>query len=144
MRVLIEAMLNICKVVHPSVQVGLLDNIEPKLETALKSMPKIVCLCGSAQFMYAYHYHNHFETLAGNIVLTVGCFGGVTEVQKQQLDELHKRKIDLCDEILVLNVGEYIGESTASEIQYAESIGKKVRYAYQSNAVQGLRETNGG
>lgn len=47
---------------------------------------------------------------------------------KTMLDELHKRKIDLSDEILVLNVGGYIGESTRSEINYAEAHGKPVKY----------------
>ena len=44
------------------------------------------------------------------------------------LDELHKRKIDLADEILVLNVGGYIGESTRSEIEYAKAHNKTIRY----------------
>ncbi|MDE2105440.1 MAG: hypothetical protein KGL39_49895 [Patescibacteria group bacterium] len=47
---------------------------------------------------------------------------------KAALDELHKRKIDLADEVLVLNVGGYIGDSTRSEIEYAHSIGVPVRY----------------
>ncbi len=44
------------------------------------------------------------------------------------LDELHKRKIDLADEVLVLNVGGYIGESTRSEIDYARSLNMPIRY----------------
>jgi len=47
---------------------------------------------------------------------------------KIKADELHKRKIDLCDEVFVLNVGGYIGESTRSEIEYALKIGKSVKY----------------
>ena len=53
---------------------------------------------------------------------------GCTPEQKIALDELHKRKIDLCDEVYVLNVGGYIGDSTRSEIEYAEAHGKRVRY----------------
>jgi cell division protein FtsB len=53
---------------------------------------------------------------------------GCTPEQKIALDELHKRKIDLADEVLVLNVGGYIGESTRSEIEYARKLGKPVRY----------------
>ncbi len=48
------------------------------------------------------------------------------------LDNLHKHKIDLCDEILVLNVGGYIGESTRSEIEHARLKGKIINYLYQS------------
>jgi hypothetical protein len=101
--------------------------------------PTIVCLCGSTRFGSAFANANLHETLAGRIVLTVGCntrddalFAHMDEVKraeiKQRLDELHKRKIDLSDEILVLNVGGYIGPSTRSEITYAEAHGKRVRY----------------
>jgi hypothetical protein len=53
---------------------------------------------------------------------------GITEEQKETIDELHKRKIDLADEVLVLNVGGYIGKSTQSEIHYAEAHNKIVRF----------------
>jgi hypothetical protein len=96
--------------------------------------PVIVCLCGSTRFCEAFHQANLSETLAGRIVLTVGCDFksdealGLSTAVKERLDELHKRKIDLADEILVLNVGGYIGASTHSEIQYAVGHGKKVRF----------------
>ena len=51
-----------------------------------------------------------------------------TEGTKAMLDDMHKRKIDMADEIFVINVGGYIGESTRSEIQYAIETGKDVRY----------------
>ena len=104
------------------------------------SRPTIVCLCGSTRFTEAFRAANLNETLAGRIVLTVGCdtksdldaFGHLTPDAfaqlKAQLDELHKRKIDLADEIFVLNVNDYIGESTRSEIAYASAHGKRVRY----------------
>jgi hypothetical protein len=53
---------------------------------------------------------------------------GHDSAEKIALDELHKRKIDLADEVLVLNVGGYIGDSTRSEIEYAKKEGKIVRY----------------
>lgn len=102
--------------------------------------PKIVCLCGSTRFMEAFQAANLNETLKGNIVLSVGCntasdadlFAGMPETQmralKERLDELHKRKIDLADEVLILNVGKYIGESTYSELEYAVYAGKEIRY----------------
>lgn len=101
--------------------------------------PHVVCLCGSTRFYTAFQEANYRETMAGNIVLTVGFYPhaadrahgeelGVTPEQKVALDELHKRKIDMCDEVFVLNVGGYIGESTRSEIAYAERVGKPVRY----------------
>ena len=48
------------------------------------------------------------------------------------LDDMHKRKIDMADEIFVINVGGYIGESTRNEIAYAKSQGICVRYLENS------------
>jgi hypothetical protein len=42
---------------------------------------------------------------------------------KAMLDDMHKRKIDMSDEIFVINVGGYIGSSTRSEIEYAKAKG---------------------
>jgi hypothetical protein len=102
---------------------------------ALQYVPKVVCLCGSTKFKQEFIDANFHETMAGNIVLSVGFFAHtdthvytLTPGEKTTLDELHKRKIDLADEILVLNVGGYIGSSTKSEIDYAENTGKKVRW----------------
>lgn len=100
--------------------------------------PVMVCLCGSTRFSEAFHEANLRETLAGRIVLTIGCdfksdadlalAGELTIGDKQRLDQLHRRKIDLADEILVLNVGGYLGESTRAEIAYATRLGKRIRY----------------
>lgn len=102
--------------------------------------PKVVCLCGSTKFKDAFDEANFKETMKGNIVLSVGFFHhknkvqehgehvGITEEEKIKLDELHKRKIDLADEILVLNVDGYIGLSTKSEIEYAQTTHKTIRY----------------
>lgn len=100
----------------------------------------IVCLCGSTRFSEAYQKANLEETLKGNIVLTIGCdmrtdaalFADMTEMErervKERLDWLHLKKISLADEILVLNVGGYIGESTKKEIEHAEKNEKAIRY----------------
>lgn len=97
--------------------------------------PKIVCLCGSTKFRKEFEDANFRETMAGNIVLSVGFFAHsdkerhtLTPDEKIRLDQLHKWKIDLADEILVINVGDYIGESTRSEIEHARATGKRVRY----------------
>ena len=80
-------------------------------------------------------------TLKGYIVISVGLFGhaGDSEVwenmdentltkTKEMLDDMHKRKIDMANEIFVINVGGYIGESTKSEIEYAKKTGKIINY----------------
>ncbi|HUX00825.1 MAG TPA: hypothetical protein VMY35_07580 [Phycisphaerae bacterium] len=97
------------------------------------SFPRIVCLCGSTRFKADFAAANLRETLAGRIVLTVGCTIHSDEElrlgpdAKQRLDELHFRKIDLADEVLVLNVCGYIGPSTGNELAYALGSKKPVR-----------------
>ena len=95
---------------------------------------KIITLCGSTKFKEQYLEAQKRFTLEGNIVISVGLFGHSgddevwTEGTKAMLDDMHKRKIDLADEIFVVNVGGYIGESTRSEIAYAMANGKVVKY----------------
>ena len=72
-------------------------------------------------------------TLDGNIVLTPNFFNNIKKEEidletKKMLDEMHKQKIDMSDEIYVINVGGYIGESTKNEIEYAKAKGKKIFY----------------
>ena len=102
---------------------------------------KVITLCGSTKFKDAFLKAQKDLTLKGNIVISVGLFGhsGDSEVwdnmdegtltkTKKMLDDMHKRKIDMSDEIFVINVGGYIGESTKSEIEYAKKTGKKINY----------------
>lgn len=95
---------------------------------------KVVTLCGSTRFKDEYLAVQKRLTLEGNIVISVGLFGHSgddevwTEGTKAMLDDMHKRKIDMADEIFVINVGGYIGESTRSEIEYARTNGKVVKY----------------
>lgn len=102
---------------------------------------KDITLCGSTRFKDQFMEAQKRLTLEGNIVISVGLFGhaGDEEVwegmsedtltkTKIMLDDMHKRKIDMADEIYVVNVGGYIGSSTRSEIEYAKSHGKAVHY----------------
>lgn len=95
---------------------------------------KVITLCGSTRFKDAFLQEQKRLTLEGNIVISVGLFGHSgdsevwTEGTKAMLDDMHKRKIDMADEIFVINVNGYIGESTRSEIDYAIGAGKAVRY----------------
>lgn len=102
---------------------------------------KVITLCGSTRFKGEFMEAQKRLTLEGNIVISVGLFGhaGDTEVwenmdegtltkTKEMLDDMHKRKIDMADEIYVINVGGYIGSSTKSEIEYARKTGKTVTY----------------
>lgn len=102
---------------------------------------KVITLCGSTRFKDEFMETQKRLTLAGNIVISVGLFGhagdaevwenmdeGTLTKTKEMLDDMHKRKIDIADEIFVINVGGYIGTSTRSEIEYAKMTGKTVRY----------------
>jgi len=106
--------------------------------------PQIVCICGSTRFAdqhaiarwelerdgqhiclminYLPEWYTKEQGWAGND--HHGEASGTTEV----LNELHRRKIDLCDWVLVINCDGYIGDSTRSEIEYAKSLEKPVRY----------------
>lgn len=110
-----------------------IDSLAQPVKTEAIERPKIVCLCGSTRFKDQFEKTNRELTMFGIIVLSVGVFGHndsikLSESEKIMLDELHRRKIDLADEILVLNVEGYIGESTQSEIDYAIAHNKPVRY----------------
>lgn len=95
---------------------------------------KVITLCGSTRFKDQFLEAQKRLTLEGNIVISVGLFGHSgddevwTEGTKAMLDDIHKRKIDMADEIYVINVGGYIGESTRSEIEYAKKNGRSVNY----------------
>ena len=112
---------------------------------------KVITLCGSTRFKDEFMEAQKRLTLEGNIVISVGLFGhsgdhevwenmdgdhevwenmdeGTLTATKEMLDDMHKRKIDMADEIFVINVGGYIGESTRSEIEYAVIHGKTVKY----------------
>lgn len=106
----------------------------------------VITLCGSTRFKDAFEDAQKRLTLEGNIVISVGLFGhsgdaevwedmneGTLTKTKEMLDDMHKRKIDMADEIYVINVCGYIGESTKSEIEYAKKTGKRVRYLQEGN-----------
>ena len=94
---------------------------------------KIITLCGSIKFKDEFMKVQEKLTLDGNIVLTPNFFNNIKkenidEKTKKMLDEMHKQKIGMSDEIFIINVGGYIGESTKKEIEYAKSRGKRISY----------------
>lgn len=110
------------------------------------SRPRIVCLCGSTRFYEAFQQANYDLTMQGMIVLSVGFYPhaksqhghgegvGHDSAEKVALDELHKRKIDLADEVFVVSDDTgYFGQSTAGEIAYAVDHGKPVRFAVDAS-----------
>jgi hypothetical protein len=106
--------------------------------------PTIVCLVGSTRFYQQFREVNYLETLAGRIVLSIGFYphddqphgqnNGITPEQKLAVDALHLRKVELADEVYIINVGQYIGESTQREIAHAERLGKRLRWHEEPRA----------
>lgn len=96
---------------------------------------KVVTLCGSTRFKKEFIEAQKRLTLEGCIVISVGLFGHsgdiFTDEQKVMLDDMHLRKIDMADEIFVINPGGYIGQSTIREIAYAKETGTIVKYLEQ-------------
>nr|WP_296075639.1 hypothetical protein [uncultured Actinoplanes sp.] len=100
--------------------------------------PPIVVLCGSTRFHAEFQEANYRLTMEGAIVLSAaldpragaghGEGVGPDSDEKAALAELHRRKIDLADQVHVLNVDGYIGESTRSEIAYAAAMGKPITF----------------
>lgn len=115
------------------------DGLDEVFEEAkeLKSPSRkypVITLCGSTRFKEQFLEMQKRLTLEGNIVISVGLFGHSgddevwTEGTKEMLDDMHKRKIDMADAIFVIDVDGYIGSSTRSEIEYAKSKGKGIKY----------------
>lgn len=94
--------------------------------------PTIVCICGSTRFRAEMTAANRTETLAGRVVVAPGVFGHdgdeMTEADKVRLDGLHRDKIRLANEVLIVAPGGYIGESTRAEIEFAKRLGKPIRW----------------
>ncbi|GAA3091556.1 hypothetical protein GCM10017562_73400 [Streptomyces roseofulvus] len=113
---------------------------EERLVEAKKqlNLPRIVVICGSTRFMSEMTEADVRETSAGKIVVKPGCdmksphalWSDPVEAEalKVRLDDLHRAKIRLADEVLV--VGDYIGDSTRAEIAYARSLGKPLRFTH--------------
>ncbi|MGY4999513.1 hypothetical protein [Streptomyces sp. 900105245] len=113
---------------------------EKKLADAKEqlSLPRIVVTCGSTRFMAEMSEADLRETTAGRIVVKPGCdmksphelWSDPVEAEalKVRLGDLHRAKIRLADEVLI--VGGYIGDSTRAEVAYARSLGKPVRFTH--------------
>lgn len=124
-----------------------IQDIEYRALAWNRRLPTVVCLCGSTRFSEAFQEANLKETLAGRIVLTIGCdmksdnelFEDLSETELQglkvRLDDLHLRKIDIADEVLILNVNGYVGQSTRRELEYARVGGKKIRWLEPDKAI---------
>jgi hypothetical protein len=105
--------------------------------------PLVVCLCGSTRYIDVHALVKWELEKRGVIALMcsylpgwyaeVAGFRGCSHFAdqaglRQRHDELHMRKIDLADAVVVINHQGYIGESTAAEIQHAKHRKRRVFY----------------
>jgi hypothetical protein len=102
---------------------------------------KTITLCGSTRFKEQFDRANAYLTLKGNVVISLGFFEKsegieITDEQAELFGKIHLRKIDMSDEIFVIDVDGYIGESTRNEINYAIKTGKAVNYFSKSELVK--------
>ena len=109
------------------------ENIKEKIKmSTVKDKYNVITLCGSIKFKNEFMKVQEELTLDGNIVFTPNFFnslkGEIKKETRKMLDEMHRQKIDMSNEIYVINCGGYIGESTKSEIEYAKANGKKISY----------------
>lgn len=99
---------------------------------------KVVTLCGSTRFKEDFLREQERLVLEGKIVL-LPCFFEYSqndvfdEKIKLMLGDMHKWKIDMSDEIFVINKKGYVGSSTKSEIEYALKTNKKVVFMEQKS-----------
>ena len=94
---------------------------------------KIITVCGSLRFKQEMLEISEKMELQGNCMLTPiyptkDDKDAYTDEEVIMLDKMHKEKIKLCDAILVVNVNNYIGSSTKSEIEFAKSLNKEIIY----------------
>lgn len=102
---------------------------------------KVITLCGSTKFKKEFEQANRYLTLKGNIVISLAFFEQsegieITKEQEELFGEIHLRKIDMSDEIYVIDVGGYIGSSTRKEIEYAIENGKMITFYSKSELVK--------
>lgn len=94
---------------------------------------KIITLCGSSKFKLIFRKIEKQLALKGYLVISLSIFAHydniyLTEYHKEILDKIHRKKIEISDIILIININRYIGKSTKKEIEYAKKLGKKIIY----------------
>lgn len=121
------------------------DKARVAREATTPPRPTVTTLCGSSRFSDLHMQVMMSLTLQGRVVIPMGCYGHADfpvgarfltsdgdemTPEKQRLDELHFRKIEMSDGIYVVNPGDYVGSSTTREIKHALNLGKDVEFMF--------------
>ena len=91
----------------------------------------VITLCGSMRFRDELERLNAELTLAGHMVLAPAALPPSTELdaeERARLGRVHLQKVAMADEVIVVNVGDHVGESTRREIEHARSRGIRVSF----------------
>lgn len=91
----------------------------------------VVTLCGSMRFRDELARLEAELTLSGHVVLApvpLDPSAELTVEERVRLGRVHLQKVAMADEVLVVNVGGHVGESTRREIAHARSLGKAVSF----------------
>jgi hypothetical protein len=106
-----------------------------------RAHPKVIVLCGSSRFVdvmavCAWLLEKNEGAIVMGLHLLPAWYSEESipdhlaehEGVAEQMDELHLRKIDMADEVFVVNVKHYIGDSTTREVEYAKDKGVPIRW----------------
>jgi hypothetical protein len=91
----------------------------------------VITLCGSMRFREDFERLDADLTLAGHVVLTPTALDPSREItaeERARLGRIHLQRIAMSDEVLIVNVGDYVGDSTRREIEHARSRGIPVSF----------------
>lgn len=125
--------------------VACLEEHERRAIKGTGDRPVVTTLCGSSRFPDVHAAVMMSLTLRGRVVIPLGCYGHAdypvgarfltsdgdeSTEEKQRLDHLHFRKIEMSDGIFVVNPGDYVGSSTVREVAHARKLGKTVEWLF--------------
>jgi Crp-like helix-turn-helix domain len=116
-----------------------------------QSKSSIVCLCGCGRFRQSFEATSRWLTLEGMIVISIindapehDSASQTLSASTIEIDEVDLQKIELCDEIVVLNVNGYMDALTRLQISHAQRVGKTIRFVEAADwnpAMRGVRRT---
>lgn len=105
----------------------------------------VVCLCGPVKFEPYFRLAKCREELRGNrVLMPLLGLKPIPEGAREAVRHVHRLKIEMADEVFVVNVGGYIGDHTKEEIEYAKSLGKAVRWYDEEVGSGSIAEADAG
>lgn len=92
----------------------------------------VIAICGPQEARQEYLATEHSLSCHGNIVISTAFFGQIdaelSDIDRKNLDITRRKKIDMADELFVVNVDGLLDDDTRRCIEYAKSLHIIVRY----------------